>query len=129
LVASNTSEKSPRTATRTASEQRVIGRPFKRGQSGNLLGRGAREVRKAELYAAILKDTGGPLSALEDAFAHEAARQLARASTSKDDALRVRLVNASAKLVDRIKASIAARSTGPKVSAFDQYVAKLGSKP
>ena len=125
MTAANASEKSAETATRTASKQRVIGRPFKRGQSGNLLGRGAREARQQELYAAIIADTGGPLTPLEDAFAVEASRQLARAAISKDDALRVRLVNASAKLVDRIKASIAARCTGPKLTAFDEYVAKM----
>jgi hypothetical protein len=64
---------------------------------------------------------------LEDAFAHEAARQLARASTSKDDALSVRLTNAAAKLIERIKQSIAARCTGPKRTAFDEYVSKLNA--
>ena len=128
MVAANASEKPAETASRTASEPRVIGRPFKRGNRVNPLGRGSRKSRQRELYAAIIADTGGPLSPLEDAFANEAARQLARASTSRDDALRVRLVNAAGKLVDRIKQSLAARCTGPQKTAFDLHVEKLRAK-
>jgi hypothetical protein len=122
-------------AVSQASARTRAGR-WRKGVSGNPKGgalgkisEAEQEAKRAELYAAILKDVGGPLTPLEEAFAIEASRQLARAATSKDDALRVRLVNASAKIIDRVRASIAARCVGPKVSAFDQYVAKLGSKP
>jgi hypothetical protein len=120
-------------AVSQASARTRAGR-WRKGVSGNPKGGALGKISEAEqaakeadLYAAILKDTGGPLTALEEAFATEASRQLVRASVSKDDALRVRLVNGAAKIVDRIKASIAARCTGPKVSAFDEYVAKLNA--
>jgi hypothetical protein len=107
---------------------------WRKGVSGNPKGgalgkisEAEQEAKRVDLYQAILKDVGGPLTALEEAFAHEAARQLVRASTSKDDALRVRLVNAGGKIIDRIKASIAARCTGPKKTAFDEYVERLNA--
>jgi hypothetical protein len=107
---------------------------WRKGVSGNPKGgalgkisEAEQEAKRQELYAAIIADTGGPLTPLEDALAVEASRQLARAATSKDDALRVRLVNASVKLVANIKASIAARCVGPKKSAFDEYVERLNA--
>jgi hypothetical protein len=118
-------------AVSQASARTRAGR-WRKGVSGNprgsAVGKETTEARRQELYAAIIADTGGPLTALEDALAVEASRQLARAATSKDDALRVRLVNASVKLVANIKASIAARCTGPKVTAFDLHVAELRAK-
>jgi hypothetical protein len=111
---------------------RTRGGRWRKGHSGNPKGGALGKISEAEqegqrvaLYAAIIADTGGPLTALEEALAVEASRQLVRASTSKDDALRVRLVNAGVKLVEKIKQSIAARCTGPKQTAFDEYVAKL----
>ena len=132
MTASNTTQihNSEHAKSQVAARTRA-GR-WRKGVSGNPRGgalgkisEAEQEAKRAELYAAIIADTGGPLTALEEALAVEASRQLVRASTSKDDALRVRLVNAGVKLVEKIKQSIAARCTGPKQTAFDEYVAKL----
>ena len=135
MTASNTTQiHNSDQAVSQASARTSAGR-WRKGVSGNPKGgalgkisEAEQESKRVELYAAIVKDVGGPLTALEEALAVEASRQLVRASTSKDDALRVRLVNAGVKLVEKIKASIASRCVGPKVNAFDAYVAAQRGK-
>lgn len=103
----------------------MIGRPWVKGQTGNPLGRAgkagarAREARQQEIYASIIADVGAKLNPLEDAFAQEAARQMARAATSSDDALRVRLHNAAAKTIERLRQSTADRAAKAKLNLGD----------
>ena len=121
----NQDQVAPQAPTRTRTGQ------FAKGVSGNPLGRlgkgsaRLREARRQEIFSAIVQDCGGKLTALEVAFATEAARMLATVATSEDPALGVRLTNGAARIIDRVKQSIAARCTGPKQTAFDEYVAKL----
>lgn len=125
VTASDTSQRLTETATETAPKRRVIGRPWVKGQTGNPLGRAgkagarAREARQQEIYASIIADVGAKLNPLEDAFAQEAARQMARAATSSDDALRVRLHNAAAKTIERLRQSTADRAAKAKLNLGD----------
>jgi hypothetical protein len=102
---------------------------FLRGHSGNLSGRAgkrrsaAQHVKEAELFEAICQEFPDKLSALHLEYARLASKQLARASLSNDDALHVRLTNAAAKLIERIRSDLA-RRPAPTATAFDRYHAE-----
>jgi hypothetical protein len=95
-----------------------------KGQFGNPRGKISVTKRTDELFAAIIADFGAPdLNALHREYARQAARQLARASITKDDALAVRLSNGAAKLIGLIHQGRANHKfMQPVGSAFDEYV-------
>jgi hypothetical protein len=82
-------------------------------------------AKEADLLRAITDDAGGELSALDLAFAQQAAAQLAKAEYTSQSDLKVRLTRSAAMLVDRIRVSVASRRERKPVTAFDEYVAEL----
>jgi hypothetical protein len=121
------------TASETARTRGADGR-FLPGNTGNVFGRAGKRrsrqqaVKEAELFEAICAEFPDKLSALHLEYAHLASKQLARASLSDDDALHVRLTNAAAKLIERIRSDLA-RRPAPVTTAFDRYVAeKAGAR-
>jgi len=91
------------------------------GQSGNPRGKVSIVKRTEELFVAMCGDFDGELSALHREYARQAARQLARASITKDDALAVRLSNGTARLLDLIRQGRERKAVKP-ISAFDEYL-------
>jgi uncharacterized membrane protein YccC len=107
------------------------------GQSGNpkrheqwLLREKQRVAYEKQLLGDIITECGGgELSALDMAFAQQAAAMLAKARFRKGDADRtVRLTRCAAQLIERIRANAEVRRASSPVTAFDQYLKqKAGS--
>jgi hypothetical protein len=98
-----------------------------KGQSGNPRGKISIIKRTDELLTAIIADFGGELSPLHLEYARQAARQLARASITKDDALAVRLSNGAAKLIGLIHQGRATHKFTQHTNAFDQFLSERAS--
>jgi hypothetical protein len=124
MVASNSSTAEFQSnAKPVAGPDAVHSHRWPKGVSGNPRGKISIVKRTDELLAAIVADFGGELSPLHLEYARQAARQLARASITKDDALAVRLSNGAAKLIGLIHQGRANHKfMQPVGSAFDEYV-------
>jgi hypothetical protein len=101
-------------------EQRVIGRPFARGQSGNPHGRASRKQRHAEMMARLAADCGGieALSPGDQVLLARAVDLLLLKPTTQDDG--VRLLNAATRLVEGIRRRYRARRDSAAMPLRDQ---------
>ena len=109
---------------------------WKPGQSGNPEGTAllkardqAAKQRQADMSAAIAAEFSGDLSAFESYLADEAARQLIRATLSKNDEMRIKLTRNGLAMVERIRQGRAARQVASPVTAFDQYLKQKAGSP
>lgn len=91
----------------SASEQkrRVYGRPFKPGQSGNLLGRRITSVRFRELFDGFASSYGGPqaLSPFQSEMLARAVRMWLRGERSRDVDTQIRLTHLATRLLAAVQ--------------------------
>jgi hypothetical protein len=81
----------------------------------------ARKRHVADLLAAIISDLGGKkakLSLLEQAWAEQAAEEMAKARRIRDPALRTRSIRIATALIDRLRAATEKRVQPPNLGAF-----------
>jgi hypothetical protein len=113
-----------------ATQQKVRGRPFVKGQSGNPAGARARGKRFSELYASLAADlTDDPktLTSIQNALVAQAARMLMRAERAKNPVDTVRLTNAAVRLLGSLRNG--RRKPPPAALSLEEHLARTAEGP
>jgi len=119
-----------RSATTSGQQQRVVGKPWPKGVSGNPEGGRVKGPRYTELYTGIADDYGGEacLTTLQRAVLGQGVRLLIKAEKTRNVDLAVRLSNAAARMLAGMQhGAMNVRKAAPKKPppSLDEHLKRL----